>query len=379
MNVTHPNRHLFGKPGSLWQLETPALTLDLDALEANIARAALLARTHRIALRPHAKTHKSAKIARMQVDAGALGVCVQTVGEAEALAAAGVQAIHVAAVTVSPHKAMRLASLTTNGRDIMCVVDTIASIDMLVAAAKSRGGSLGVLVQIDTGRGREGVAKPADAVTLAKYIASSRGLRFRGIQAYAGWVQHIVDVREREAAAAKVRSHITEIRDALVSASLAPEIVTGAGTGSLAIDAGAGVFTELQPGSYVFMDADYGQLAHASDDPPYATSLHVMVSVVSALADGHVTTDGGIKSFAMDKGPPLIERGVPPGSTYLVNADEHGRITLPPGTPKPPAGTRVLCVTPHCDPTVNLYDWYHVYRGDTLVDLWPVDARGKSL
>ena len=376
---THPNRHLIGKPGSLWNLETPALVLDLDVLEANITRAAARARVRGIALRPHAKTHKSARIAQMQIDAGANGVCVQTVGEAEALFEAGIRNIHVASVFASSLKMRRLAMLASSGCDIKCVVDHEQVIAELAHAADALGVRIGTLVQIDTGTGREGVVHPQKAVELAEKIAKNKSLIFCGIQAYAGWMQHIIGSSERKTAATKVHSQILGIREALIAASLTPQIITGAGTGSFAIDSEANVFTELQPGSYVFMDADYGSLQYTTDDPPYATSLHVMVSVISNHSVSSVTIDGGIKSFAMDKGAPIIVRGAPEGSTCLAIADEHGRVDIPAGAVKPAINARILCATPHCDPTVNLYDWYHCHRKDTLVDLWPVNARGCSL
>jgi D-serine deaminase-like pyridoxal phosphate-dependent protein len=210
-------------------------------------------------------------------------------------------------------------------------------------------------------------------------IAASPGLSFAGIQGYAGHLQHVGDRRERAATTLAAMALLDEMRAALEGQGLACPIVTGGGTGTFDLDPGAGALTDLQAGSYIFMDGQYNDVWEKDGEAaPFATSLFVQTTVISANHSGIATADGGLKAFAADAGPPRIVSGAPEGTVYLARSDEHGRLELPPGHNRLAVGTAVTCAVPHCDPTVNLYDHYHVVRGDTLVDIWPVDARGRS-
>jgi D-serine deaminase-like pyridoxal phosphate-dependent protein len=374
-----PNAGLIGIPGSRGRLDTPALILDLDLLGRNIATMAAHARAVGVALRPHAKTHKSIRIAELQMAAGALGVCCATMGEAEIMVRARVPGVHISSPQVTPAKIARLIALNAeNHRGLSVVVDNPRNLAEIEAAARTGGKPLDILVDFYANHGRTGAATEASAVALAQAVAPSGILRFRGIQAYAGNLQHVAVRAERRARTLEVLKRVAAIVEGLESLGIKVPVVTGAGTGTFDLDPEARVFTELQVGSYVFMDVDYNRaLKEGRNELPFETSLFVQTAVVSANAPGWVTCDAGLKSFATEGPKPEIARGAPAGSTYTWFGDEHGKLILPAGAPRPEIGHKIECVTPHDDPTVNLHDFYHVVRGDTLVDIWPVDARGK--
>ncbi len=373
-----PNAALVGEPHSRQALDTPALLLDLDALERNIAAMAAHARAAGIGLRPHAKTHKSARIARMQIAAGALGICCATLGEAEVMAASGIPGLHITSPQVTPPKIARLMALNAASEGLSVVVDHPDNLAALDRAAAAAGKPLDLLVDFSAGHGRTGCATEADLAALTRAAVAAEALIFRGIQSYSGNLQHIPIRAERRARALAELDRLGGIVARLRDAGIAVPIVSGAGTGTFDLDPEAHVFTELQTGSYVFMDVDYLRaLRDGRNAPPFETALFVATSVVSVNAPGCVTCDGGLKSFATDGPEPEVAAGAPPGSRYAFFGDEHGKLILPPGAEKPALGARIDCVTPHCDPTVNLHDFYHVVRGDILVDIWPVDARGK--
>jgi len=374
-----PNAALIGIPGSRARLDTPALVLDLDLMEHNIATMAGHARAVGVSLRPHAKTHKSIRIAELQVAAGALGICCATMGEAEIMVRGGVPGVHITSPQVTPSKIARLLALNgENHRGLSVVVDNPRNLAEIESAARAAGKPLDVLVDFFANHGRTGTATEADAVALAEAVARSGILRFRGIQAYMGNVQHVAVRAERRARTLEMLKRVGAIVERLETIGIKVPVVTGAGTGTFDLDPEARVFTELQVGSYVFMDVDYnGALKEGRNELPFETSLFVQTAVVSTNAPDWVTCDAGLKSFATEGPKPEIIRGAPPGSTYTWFGDEHGKLILPPDAPRPEIGAKIECVTPHDDPTVNLHDFYHVVRGDTLVDIWPVDARGK--
>jgi 3-hydroxy-D-aspartate aldolase len=374
-----PNAALIGQPGSRHALDTPALLVDLDALERNIAAMAAHARAVNVALRPHAKTHKSARIAQMQVAAGALGICCATLGEAEVMVAAGIPGVHITSPQVTPPKIARLLALNRRAeRGLSTVVDHPDNLAALDRAARRAGKPLTVLVDFSAGHCRTGCADEAALAALVRQAVAAEGLVFGGIQSYSGNLQHIPDRAERRRRALAqldlLRGMLARLRDGGIDIP----VVTGAGTGTFDLDPEARVFTELQVGSYVFMDVDYLRaLENGRNAPPFETALFVATAVVSVNAPGYVTCDGGLKCFATDGPRPEVASGAPAGSRYEFFGDEHGKLVLPEGAARPPLGAVIECVTPHCDPTVNLHDLYHLVRGDTLVDIWPVDARGR--
>ena len=374
-----PNSELIGIPGSRWRLATPALVIDLDALEHNIATMASWSVNHGVKLRPHAKTHKSAAIARLQLDAGAVGICVAKPSEAERLVELGVGKILVTSPIVTDTAIERVLDLNEKAEELQIVVDNLAVVAKLGEVAVRRHKPLCVLVDIGMGRNRTGVAIPGQAGELALAIGRHRGLKLRGLQAYAGHIQHIVGYAERLAAARDALARIREARDAMAAVGHTPDIVTGGGTGSYDIDGDAAVFTDLEVGSYVFMDVQYNEVIRKDGTAgPFRTSLYVQATVISANKAGQATTDAGFKAFATDGPKPVIATGAPSGSEYVFMGDEHGCVMLPKGANGLEVGSVVTCATPHCDPTVNLFDYYHCVRGDTLVDIWPVDTRGRT-
>jgi 3-hydroxy-D-aspartate aldolase len=369
------NRSLIGQPESRRRLDTPALVLDLDAFDHNVATMAALASERSIGLRPHAKTHKSVEIGRRQIEAGAVGLCCAKLGEAEVLAGGGLGRLLLTS-PVQGDKITRLLALNAKTSDLAVVLDHPDNAKELADAASAAGQVLSVLIDVDVGTQRCGVASAAAAVEIGELIADRRSLRFRGVQGYAGQVQHVADYAERRQRSHAALARLGQVRDALAQIGLVSEIVTGGGTGTHDIDHELGFMTDLQVGSYVFSDVEYDRVAMSADEPRrFRNALFVHSRIVSANHPGLATTDAGSKSFAMDGPPPEIFAGAPEGATYGRFGDEFGRVVLP-DEARLRRGDLIVCIVPHCDPTVNLYDHYHCVRGDRLVDLWPVDARG---
>ena len=375
---TQVNTPLIGLAGGRQSLDTPALLLDLGALMRNIERMAAFAKARGVGLRPHVKTHKSVEIARRQVAAGAIGVSCVTLGEAEVMVKAGIPDVLITSPAVTPSKIARVVKLArlAGPGGMMVVVDDPRNAADLAAATLGLPHPLEVLVDYGAGYNRTGAATEAQVLDLARRIAAEPRLKLRGLQAYAGNLQHIVDREERSAAAAGLRETVARIVAQARQEGIHFEIVTGAGTGTHDLDAQRDAFTELQAGSYVFMDAEYAQVLGAPGQPsPFEVSLFVQTAVVSANAADWVTVDGGTKCFATDAGVPLVARGADPASRHAFFGDVDGKLRV--AGARPALGERVEFVTPHCDPTVNLHDAYHVVDGDTLVAIWPVDARGR--
>ncbi len=375
-----PNQGLIGVPGSRWRLNTPALVLDLDALERNIDAMAAHCRTTGQALRPHAKSHKCTEIARRQKAAGALGTCCATIREAEVMVGAGVDGVLITSPVSSDPKIDRLMALHAANATLMVASDTPENVTALEAAAKARSVDhpLSVVVDFDVGTHRTGADGQEAVIALARQIDAADALRFAGVQAYYGHIQHIEAYDERKAAVAQEAARLKAVVAALNEAGLAPDIVTGGGTGTHDIDHREAVFSELQAGSYLFTDVQYNVCALTPDKPrPFEPSLFVHASVVNNVHDSHAIIDAGLKSFATDGPAPEFAAGTPIGATYRFFGDEHGAVVYGDANERLDVGAQVACVVPHCDPTVNLYDVYHCVRGDTLVEIWPIEARGN--
>ncbi len=357
------------------EIDTPALLIDLDAFEANLdTMAALLAPTG-VKLRAHAKTHKSPVIAHLQMARGAVGQCVQKVAEAEALAWGGVPDILVSNEVVGAAKLARLAALARIARVAVCA-DDAAQVRAIEVAAADSGQRMTVLVEIDVGAGRCGVAPGPDAVALARGIAASPHLVFGGLQAYQGSAQHRRTPDERQqlidAATESTRRTVEQLRQQ----GLDCPIVGGGGTGTFALEAGSGVYTEVQAGSYVFMDADYARNLDAAGAPvgTFRHALFVLSTVMSAARPGIAVVDAGLKALAVDSGLPLVWQQ--PGLTYAGASDEHGKLTVRADADPPRLGDKLRLVPGHCDPTVDRYDWYVGVRAGRVECLWPIAARG---
>ena len=369
------NEPLVGRQGGRRDLATPALVVDLDALDRNIAAMAQFAHEARLNLRPHAKTHKCAALARRQIEAGAVGVCCAKLGEAEALTDAGVDHILITSPVVGVMGVERLAGLAARSTGLMAAVDNPLAVDALIA----NGARLDLIVDIDPGIHRTGVADAAAAVALACQIEEAASLSFAGVQFYCGMQQHIEDFAARRSAIEERTAFLSEVIGKLKEAGLPPRIVSGGGTGTHRIDAALGVLTELQVGSYVFMDRQYNDCDLTGEaGAPFETSLMVDARVISASHPFMATVDAGFKAFATEAGAPPVLAGATEGAKYHFMGDEHGCIVPPAGEAPPGLGEIVTFAAPHCDPTVNLYDVYHLVRGDTLVDIWPIEARGRS-
>jgi len=352
----------------LVEIDTPALIVDLDALEDNLQRMADYATKAGVALRPHAKAHKCAEIALRQMAHGAVGVCSQKVSEAEALVDAGVSNVLISNEIIAPRKLERLAALARRATVMTCVDDE-SIVPLLDAAAANAGVTLGVLVEIDVGGARCGQLPGKPAAQLARRVASASHLRFAGLQGYQGRAQHIRSLAERQQAVDASVAAIRETIEQLQRDGLPCELVTGGGTGTYLFDSASRAYNEIQPGSYVLMDADYGRNAPR---PEFRNSLYVYTQVMSATGRGHSVVDAGLKALSFDEGMPVVADD--PGVSYVRVSDEHGNLDA-----DIPLGTKLRLIPGHCDPTVNLYDWCVAVRGDRVEALWPIVARGAIL
>ena len=357
-------------------VDTPCLILELDAFERNLKRLPESLRDRSIRLRPHAKSHKCPEIALRQIALGAAGVCVQKVSEAAALVAGGVADVLIANEIVGAPKLKLLAELNARARVAVCAdnADNVAALD---AAARAAGIRLDVLVEIDVGANRCGVAPGAPAVALAKQIAACGSLRFAGLQAYQGSAQHLRKVGERRDAIARAVEDVRATTRLLGAAGIQCDYVTGAGTGSYMFEAASSVYHELQAGSYIFMDADYAQNEWTeSGIPQFEHSLFVWTTVMSTPTPGRAVVDAGLKASSVDSGMPRVADY---GDVECVKmSDEHGVLHLS-GATRFRIGDKLKLIPGHCDPTVNLYDWYVCVRNERVEALWPITARGALL
>lgn len=365
-------------------IDTPALVVDLDAMDRNIARMAAFAQQHGMRWRPHAKMHKSAVLAQRLVAAGAVGACVQKTAEAETLAAGGVRDLYISNEVIAPAKLARVAALARRlqqqGGRLAIAVDSALGVDRLAAALAGSLDAIDVLVEIDVGQGRCGVTPGPQALALAQRVAQSPALRFAGLQAYHGRAQHLRSAGERGSAIAAAVQLVRDTQAVFASAGLAVPLVTGAGTGTMAHEAGSGVYGELQSGSFLFMDADYAANEADPAQPAFEHALFVKSQVVSRSAR-HAVCDAGHKSHAIDSGLPQVVR--PEGGApwrYANGGDEHGLLQADDGQDLPALGQTVWLIPGHCDPTVNLHDVMVGVRGGLregrVNELLRVDARG---
>src|SRR5262247_1480962 len=346
------------------EIATPALLLDLDRFERNLARMADHVRRHGKALRPHAKTHRCPEIARRQVAAGALGVACAKLGEAEVMAAAGVRGLLITTEVVPPTSIRRLMKLIGEAPDTMLVVDHPDNVRALGRTAAEAGVTLNVLVDVHVGARRTGVA-PGPLVT------EQRGLRLRGLQGYAGQCAHVVGWTARGEASRNAMAPLMETRTQFEKAGLPVEIVAGGSTGTYDIDVELPGLTELQSGSYCVMDVDYRRIGGRAGDAltDFEMALTVVATVVSVPTADRGIVDAGLKAFSTDKPfpPEAVER---PGLSYEFAGDEHGRLVIIDRDRPVRLGERIEFFPPHCDPTFNLYDRIHAVRGREVEAVW---------
>ena len=347
----------------LEEVDTPALILDLDGFERNQKTLFDLVKG-RVRVRPHAKTHKSPDVAQRQIALGAVGMCCQKVSEAEAMVDGGVHDVLISNEIVGTPKLARLAELSRRAKLGTCVDHA----DNVRAIAAS-GAKLDVYIEIDVGMRRCGVAPGAPAVALAREIINN-GMKFAGLQAYHGRAQHIRSMEERHAAIETAAQHVQHTKRLLAEAGIACPIVTGAGSGTFMLEVEAGAWDEIQCGSYAFMDVDYGKNEWAAPLPRFEHALFVLSTVMSRPSAEVAIVDAGLKASSVDSGMPGVWQK---DLRYTHASDEHGWVE---GKSVPALGEKLLLVPGHCDPTINLYDWYVCTRGGLVVDLWPITARG---
>jgi 3-hydroxy-D-aspartate aldolase len=373
------NHHLIGKPGSKALLDTPALILDLDAFEHNLKAMHDVAAQRGIALRPHAKTHKCATIGRLQLEAGAIGLCCAKLGEAEAMAAAGLDGLLLTSPITGKGKVDRLMALHGQLADLAVVVDDPDNVAELAAATAGFDRKLRLLIDVDVGTHRFGVASVEEGLALAADIGAASGLELLGVQGYAGHTQAIKSYAERRAASHAALAILGNVRDALVAAGHACPIVTGSGTGTGDFDHELGLMTDLQVGSYIFQDVIYDGIEQTPEGAKrFRPALFVLARIVSRRHADFATIDAGSKSFSMDGPMPVLLDGPTPGSIYGRFGDEFGKLDLSGATRPVALGEVTTWMVPHCDPTLNLFDHYHCVRGDELVAIWPIEARGRA-
>ncbi|MGZ5271569.1 MAG: DSD1 family PLP-dependent enzyme [Ramlibacter sp.] len=382
-------KQLVGQPASA--IDTPALVVDLDAMQRNLSRMAEFCRKHEVRWRPHAKMHKSAALARLQLQAGAVGVCVQKTAEAEAMAGGGVTDVYISNEVIAPHKLARVArlahALAAEGGQLAIAVDSREGIERLAQAmdqARRDAGSgavIDVFVEIDVGQGRCGVPPGRPAVQLVHEIRKHPALNFAGLQAYHGKAQHIRSAAERREAIGRAATDAAFTRRLIEDEGIKVGLVTGGGTGSMVCEAASGVYGELQAGSFLFMDADYAQNERDPAQPQFEHALFVKTQVMSAGLQ-HAVCDAGHKSHAIDSGLPKVHD--PDGTLHLDygnGGDEHG-ILRPAGAgvAVPEIGRTLWLVPGHCDPTVNLHDYLVGVKGGlaegTVDRIIRIDARG---
>lgn len=360
-------------------IQTPCLVLDLDALERNIKKMGDYASAHGMRHRVHGKMHKSVDVARLQQDlGGACGVCCQKVSEAEVFARGGIKDVMVSNQVTDPAKIDRLARMPKLGARVLVCVDDPANVADLSAAAVRHGTQIEALVEIDCGAGRCGVTTTQEVVNIARMIDAAEGLKFAGIQAYQGAMQHMDSYEERQAKLDVAIAQVADAVRALKARGLDCDIVGGGGTGSYYFESSSGVYNELQCGSYAFMDADYGRILDAEgkriDQGEWENALFILTSVMSHAKPDKAIVDAGLKAQSVDSGLPTVYGR--DDVEYLKCSDEHGVVADPGGVLK--VNDKLRLVPGHCDPTCNVHDWYVGVRGGKVEALWPVSARGKA-
>ena len=362
------------------EIQTPCLIIELDALERNIRKMGEYAGFHNMRHRAHAKMHKSVDVLRLQQElGGACGVCCQKVSEAEVFARANIEDILISNQVREARKIDRLANLPKYGSRITVCVDDIANVAELAEAAQRNGTMLECLVEIDCGAGRCGVATMSAAVEIAKAINGASGLKFAGLQAYQGALQHLATYEERKSKFDVAVAQVREMIDGLTKVGLPPGLVSGGGTGSYYFESTSGVYNELQCGSYAFMDADYGRILDKNgdriDESEWENALFILTSVMSHAKSDKAICDAGLKVQSVDSGLPVIYRRA--DLKFVGCSDEHGVIEDPNGLLK--INEKLRLVPGHCDPTCNMHDWYVGVRNGKVETVWPVSARGKAL
>ena len=366
---------------SKWDLDTPCLCVDLDRLEANLDRMQTTVTRNGIASRPHAKTHKCPAIARLQLATGSVGICTAKISEADVMFEHGIEQILMTTVNVTPRKIRRAMQLRTRCDGFTQAVDTAANARALSAAAGEARVVADIVIDIDPGGHRTGITAGAPALELAQLVDTLPGLRLRGLLCYDGGAQHVTGFADRRRRALGSLEAATETAVQMTRAGLDTGIFSGGGTGTYNIDHETSGLTDVQVGSYVFMDAQYLAIGGAEDPDVYTdfeTALTVLTTVLNAQYEGRATTDAGAKANTINRPWPIIAGET--GMTYTAGSDEFGTIRYEADASRVYAvGDKLELIVSHCDPVVNLYDQLHGVRGDTVEVVWPIAGRGKSI
>ncbi|WP_371228972.1 3-hydroxy-D-aspartate aldolase BhcC [Roseovarius sp. 2305UL8-3] len=360
-------------------IQTPCLVLDLDALERNIKKMGDYAKAHGMRHRVHGKMHKSVDVAKLQEElGGAIGVCCQKVSEAEVFVRGGIKDVLVSNQVRDPLKIDRLAQLPKRGSRIIVCVDDLENVADLSAAAQKHGTELEVFIEIDCGAGRCGVTTTQDVVAIAQAVDTADNLKFSGIQAYQGAMQHLDSYEDRKAKLDVAIEMVESAVQGLKAVGLEPELVSGGGTGSYYFESNSGVYNELQCGSYAFMDADYGRIldkeGNRIDQGEWENAFFILTQVMSHAKADKAIVDAGLKAQSVDSGLPFVFGR--DDVEYIKCSDEHGVVSDSGGVLK--VGEKLRLVPGHCDPTANVHDWYVGVRNGKVETVWPVSARGKA-
>ena len=359
-------------------IPTPALLLDLDAFDSNIAKMAAHLKARNKGFRPHGKTHKCPEVARALIRAGAVGCCAARLSEAEVFAEFGIPGLLITTAVIGRDKIKRAIALAAKAPDTMFVVDDAQNVRDINDAAGARGGGPSINLAVDLFFGRTGIEPGQPAVELVQLIDSLPNVTFAALQSYDGQAAHTTPFDARGARTNGTMSRAVETRAMIERAGIACPIVTGGSTGTYRFDADNPGLTELQPGSFIFMDMEYGQIG-GPDGPEYRdfkNALTVITTVVSR-PKGMAIVDGGYKAFSTDRPFTPAPLGVE-GVTYEWAGDEHGRLYMNGAARDLKVGDRIEFLPPHIDPTVNLYDQIYALRGERVEAVWPIAARGKS-
>jgi D-serine deaminase-like pyridoxal phosphate-dependent protein len=355
-------------------VDTPSLILELDAFEENLRTMQVLAERHGVALRPHAKAHRCPEIALRQVALGAQGICCQKLTEAAVFANAGLRDIHISNEVVGPAKLALLGQLAAQARVSVCV-DNAAALEALSAAMVKHAVTVGVLVDVDVGQKRCGVQNPDQAVALARLALGLPNIQFAGLQAYHGGLQHKRSLEQRQKSCERVYRLVRTYLQAFEGAGIACRTITGGGTGTAAFDVASGVFTEIQAGTYAFMDGDYASIDWGQA-LSFRHSLFVLGTVMSTPTADRAVLDFGLKSTTAESGLPVLME--PQGWRCTGVSDEHTVLRADEGAKPIKLGARLRVAPGHCDPTFNLHDSVVVVRGQSVEAIWPISARGLS-
>lgn len=365
---------------SKWELDTPALCVDLDALEANIAHLQTTVTSNGIASRPHAKTHKTPAIAHLQMGAGAVGICTAKIGEAEAMFQNGIDQILMTTTNVTPTKIKRAMSLSQRCPGFVHATDSVRNAELLSQAAVANNLTVNVVVDVDAGIRRTGTPMGQPALQLGQLIDQLPGLNFLGMLCYDAAAQHVTGFQQRKDQTLNTMAEATETFELMNRSGLNTEIFSGGGTGTYNIDHGTRGLTDVQVGSYVFMDAQYLSIGGEQDAESYSdfdTSLTVLTTVLNDQYEGKVTTDAGAKACTINQPWPIVKGQT--GMRYTSGSDEFGTLRYDDNASRSyEVGDKLEVIVSHCDPVVNLYDQMYAIRKDKVEAVWQISARGMS-